>query len=85
MLQNASIRYTAQAVYQHDLDENSGTDGNVGGYVAEGCAPDAIFIPSDDFYNVNTTNFNRNPQVNFLIPRKPYGRPQPGKFTSNKP
>ena len=59
MLQNACIRYdkhlkqksssTARAVYQHDFD---------------GGSPDVIDIPSDDdYYNIRTTNFNRNPQV----------------------
>ena len=36
--------------------------------------PDGIDTPSDDFYNIKTTNFNRNPQVKSLIPRKPQGK-----------
>ena len=42
-------------------------------------------MPSDDFYNVNSTNFNRNPQAKSLILRKQQDRPQPGNFISNKP
>ena len=67
MLQNAHIRYgnnlkqkpspTARAVYQHELDEGSGTDGDDGDYVEEGFAPDGIDTPSDDVYNINTTIF----------------------------
>ena len=77
---------TARAVYQHELDGDSGTDGHDGDYVAEGFVPAEIDTPSDDFCNnINTTNFNRNPQVKSLIPRKPQGRLQPGKFTSNTP
>ena len=33
---------------------------------------------------INTTNFNRNPQVKFLIPRTPKGKPKP-KVASSKP
>ena len=72
MLQNVCIRYdkslkqkpssTARAVYQHELDGDSGTDGDDGDYVEEGFEPDVINTPSDDFYNTNTTNFNRNPK-----------------------
>ena len=67
MLQNACIRYgkslkqkpspTARAVYQHELDGDSGTDGEAG------FMPYGIDTPCDDFYNINTTNFNKNPQV----------------------
>ena len=75
MLKNACIRYdkslkqkpssTARAVYQHELDGDSGTDGDDGDYVEEGFAADGIDTPSDDFYNINTTNFNRNPPIEF--------------------
>ena len=59
MLQNACIRHdktlkqkpssTARAVYQHvnELDEDSGTNGDEGGYVEEGFTPDVIATPSD--------------------------------------
>ena len=50
MLQNACIRYdeslkqkpssTARAVYQHELDEDLGTDGDDGDYVEEAFAHD---------------------------------------------
>ena len=43
--------------------------GDDGDYVEEGFAPDRIDTPSDDFYNINTTNLNRNPQVKSLIPQ----------------
>ena len=79
MLQNGYIRYnksleqkpssTARAVYQYELDGDSGTDGDDGDYVEQGFAPTGIDTPSDDFYNIKTTNFNRNPQVKSLIPR----------------
>ena len=95
MLQNACIRYdkslkqklspTARAVYQQDLDGDSGRDGEDGDYVKEGFIPDRIDTPSDDFYNVNTTNSNRNLQVKFLIPRTPRGKQKPSKVVSNKP
>ena len=52
-------------------------------YVEEGFAPDGIDTPSDDFYNINTTNFNRNHQDKSLIPRTPKDKPKP-KVTSNK-
>ena len=76
-LQNACIRYDkslkqkpssiATAVYQHELGKDSGTDGDERGYVEEGFAPDGIDTPSGDFYNINTTNFNRTPQVKVPI------------------
>ena len=47
--------------------------------------PDGIDTPSNDFNNINTTNFNRNPQVKSLIPRTPKGKQNPSKFASNKP
>ena len=55
----------------------SGSDGYEVGYVAERVAPDRINTPSDDFYNINTTNFNRNPQVKSLILRSCAGKPKP--------
>ena len=94
MLQKACIRYdkhlkhkpssTARIVYQHDFDGNSDRDDNDGDYVDEGFAPDGIDTPSDDFYNIHTTNFNRNPQVKSLIPRSPPGKSKP-KGPINKP
>ena len=78
MLQNACIRYdkslkqkpspAARAVYQHEIDGDSVTDDDDGEYVEEGFAPDGIDTPSDDFYNINTTKFNRNPQVKSSSP-----------------
>ena len=53
---------TARAVYQHEIDGDSGTDGDDGDYVEDGFAHDGIDTLSDDFYSINTTNFNRNPQ-----------------------
>ena len=47
--------------------------------------PNGIDTPSDDFYNIDTTNLNRNPQVKSLIPRTPKGKQKPSKFASNKP
>ena len=75
---------TARADYQYELDEDSGTDGDEGGLLEEGFAPDGIDTPSDDFYNINTTNFNRNPQVESLIPRTSTGRLKP-KGPFNRP
>ena len=46
---------------------------------------DGIDIPSDDFYNINTTNFHMNPQVKSLLPRKSQGKQKPSKVASNKP
>ena len=93
MLQNVCIRYdkslkqkpspTARAVYQHELDGDSGTDGDEGDYVAERFAPDGIDTPSDDFYNFNNANFNSSPQVKSLICRTPNGKPKP-EVNSNK-
>ena len=95
MLQTACMRYdkslkqkpssTARAVYQHGLDGDSGTDGEDGDYIEEGLALDGIDTPSDDLYNINATNFNRNPQVKSLIPRTPKGKQKPIKVASNKP
>ena len=48
---------TARAVYQHELDGNSGTGGDDGDYVEEELTPDEIDTPADDFYDINTTNF----------------------------
>ena len=91
MLQNACISKslkqkpssTARAVSRHELDGDSCTDGDDGDYAEEGFGTDGIDTPSDDFYNINTTNFNRNPQVKPFIPRTPKGEPKP-KVTSNK-
>ena len=70
MLQNACIRYdksqkqnpspTSRAVNQHGLDGDPSTDGEDGDYIEEEFTPDGIEIPSDDFSNINTTNFNGN-------------------------
>ena len=66
---NACIRYdkslqqkpspTARAVYWHELDGDSRTDSEDGDYVEERFTSDGIDTPSDGFYNINTTNFNR--------------------------
>ena len=95
MLHNACIRYdkslkqkpslTARAVNQHEVAGDSGTYGEDGDYVEEGLMPDGIDTPSDDFYNLNTTNFNRNPQVKSIIPRTPKGKQKPSEVASNKP
>ena len=86
--QNACIMYnkslkqkpssTARAVYQNELDEASGDDWD---YVEEEFAPNGVDTPSDDFYNINTTNFYRNHEIKSLIPRTPKGKPMP-KTTS---
>ena len=57
MLQNACIRYdkslkqkpspTAGAVYQHELDGDSGTDVEDGDYIEEGFMLDGIDTSSD--------------------------------------
>ena len=73
---------TARAVYQQDFDGDSGPVDDHGDYVDEGFAPDGIDTPSDDFYNIHTTNFNRNLQVKSLIPRTPPGK---HKTNFNKP
>ena len=47
--------------------------------------PDGIDTPSDDFYNINTSNyFNMNPQVKCLIPMTPQGKQKPSKVASDK-
>ena len=51
---------TARAVYQHELDGDGSTDGEDGDYLEEVLVSDGIDTPSEDFYNINTTNFNRN-------------------------
>ena len=58
-------------------------DGDDGDYVEE-FAPDGIDTLSDDFYNINSTNFNRTPQVKSLLPRTPKGIPRPNA-SFNKP
>ena len=78
MLQNACIRYdkslkqksspTARAVYQHELDGDSGTVGEDEDYVEEGFAPDGSDTPSEDFYNIHNTNFNRTPRSSLYYP-----------------
>ena len=95
MLQNTCIRYdkrsetealpTARAVYQHELDGDSCIDGEYGDYIEEGFMPDGIDTPSDDLYNINTTNFNRNHQVKCLIPRNPQGKQKSSKVASSRP
>ena len=81
MLQNACIRYdkslkqkhstTSRAVYQHEVDDNSGIHDEEDDYLDDNFAPDGIDTPSDDIYNIHNTNFRRNPHVKSLIPRKP--------------
>ena len=66
-----------RAVYQHDFDRDSGPDDDDGDYVDEGFAPNGIDTPSDEFYNIHTTNFNRNPQIKTLIPKTPPGKLKP--------
>ena len=73
MLQNACIRYdknmkqkpssTTRAVFQHDLDGDSGQDEDDGDYVDKDFAPDGIDTTSNDFDNIHTTNLNKNPHV----------------------
>ena len=67
-----------------NLMTNSGIDGDDGDNVKEGFAPGGIDTSSDDFYNINTTNFNQNPQIKSFIPRPPKGKPKP-KAAYNKP
>ena len=91
MLQNACIRYdkslkqkpstTSRADYQHDLDESPSVKEQEDDYVEDNFAPAGIDTPSDDFYNIHTTNLNRNPQVKSLIPRTPKGNPSTTKCT----
>ena len=78
MLQNACITYdkslkqkpspTARAVHQYELDGDPSTDSENGDYVDEEFMPGGMDTPSGDFCNINTTNFNRNPQVKSFIP-----------------
>ena len=52
--------------------------------IEEEFTPDGIDTPSEDFYNIHTTDFNRNPPVKSLIPRTPKGKPKP-KISHDKP
>ena len=75
---------TAREIYQDELQEDSDNDGDGEDYVEEELAPDWIETPSDDFYNICTTNVNRNPPVKSVIPRTPKCKPKP-KISHIKP
>ena len=73
MLQNACNRYdiahklkpsvSSRAIYQHDLHNENGDDDNPSNIEEQ----NTYF---EDSYQVNSTNFNRNPNVKTLIPYK---------------
>ena len=96
MLQNACIRYdktlkhkpspTSRAVYQHDIDDDDPPmyeDGEE--YPEDDYDTDGIDTPSDDMYNVHSTNFKRPPHVKSLIPRNPNEKFKPHKSPNPKP
>ena len=89
MLQNACIRYdetlkqkpstTSRAVYQHEVDDDPGIHDEEDDYLDDNLAPDGIETSSEDMQNIHNGNFNRNPQVRSLIPRKSHGTSKPNK------
>ena len=94
MLQNACIRSdktlkqkpstTSRAVYQHELDEDPSIHDEEDDYLDDNFAPDGLDMPSEDIYNVHSTNFKNNPHVKSLIPRKFPGKSKPNKATPPK-
>ena len=71
MLQNTCISYdktlkqkpstTSRAVYQHELDNDPSIHDDEDDYLDDKFAPDGIDTPSNDIYNVHSTNFKSSP------------------------
>ena len=86
MLQNACIRYdktlkhkhspTSRAVYQHEVEDDPSIHDEEDDYLDDNFAPDGICTPSDDMYNVHSTNL-RTPHVKSIIPRNTPGKSKP--------
>ena len=89
LLQNACIRYdsnlksraspTSRAAYQHDLSPDHPDHLYPQDYSTSGTTYGGIDMPSEEFYEVHTTNLNRPPPVSTLTPRKHIDAPPPGR------
>ena len=91
LLQNACIRYdsnlksrpspTSRAAYQHDLSPDYPDHLYPQDYSTSGTTYGGIDMPTEEFYEVHTTNLNRRHPVSTLTPRKHINAPSPGRLT----
>ena len=89
LLQNACIRYdsnlksrpspASRDVYQHDLSHDHTDNPYPQDDSSSGTTYGGIDMPAEEFYQVQTTNLNRPPNVSTITPRKPTNAPPPGR------
>ena len=91
LLQNACIRYdsnlksrpspASRAAYQHELSHNQHDNPFPQDSSSTGTTYGGIDMPAEEFYQVNTTNLNWNPNVSTITTRKPTTAPPTGRPT----
>ena len=89
LLQNACIRYdsthtsrpspASRAAYQHELSPDQHDNPYPQDYSSSGMTNGGIDMPTEEFYQVHTTNLNRPPPVSSITPRKPTSSPPHGR------
>ena len=89
LLRNACIRYdsnhtsraspVSRAAYQHELSSDQHDTPSLQDYSSPCTTYGGIDMPTEEFYQVHTTNLNRPPHVSTLTPRKPTPSHPPGR------
>ena len=94
LLQNACIRYdsthtskpspASRAAYQHELSPDQHVNPYLQDYSSSGTTYGGIDMSAEEFYQVQTTNFNRPTSVSTITPRMPPPSPPPGRPTPHR-
>ena len=94
LVQNACIRYdsnlkswpspASRATYQHELSHDQHDNPYPQDYSSTGTTYGGIDMPAEEFYQVNSTNLNRPPNVSTITPRKPTTAPPTGRPTPRR-